>query len=144
MISDDENRVLEAVRQCGTLEAYRRLIAENNALIQGPDLNNGRAVTTMRTAIHTALAGQWTEEQQRTLGYDKPFAMVALGGTGRAEVTPCSDLDFALLFDDAIEGNAFLLELQRQMLHTSGFRERLGFSCIAFPFNRFLRVPVPD
>jgi hypothetical protein len=135
MISDDENRVLEAVRQCGPLEAYRRLIAENNALIQGPDLNNGRAVTTMRTAIHAALAGQWAEEQQRTLGYDKPFAMVALGGTGRAEVTPCSDLDFALLFDDAIEGNAFLLELQRQMLHTSEFRERLGFSCVPFPFN---------
>jgi hypothetical protein len=135
MISDHENRVLEAVRQCGPLEAYRRLIAENNALIQGPDLNNGRAVTTMRTAIHAALAGQWAEEQQRTLGYDKPFAMVALGGTGRAEVTPCSDLDFALLFDDAIEGNAFLLELQRQMLHTSEFRERLGFSCVPFPFN---------
>ena len=35
MISDDENRVLEAVRQCGPLEAYRRLIAENNALIRG-------------------------------------------------------------------------------------------------------------
>jgi hypothetical protein len=63
MISDNENRVLEAARQCGPLEAYRRLIAENNALIQGADLNNGRAITTMRTAIHTALAGQWAEEQ---------------------------------------------------------------------------------
>jgi hypothetical protein len=135
MSSDNENRVLEAVRQCGPLEAYQRLIAENNALIQGADLNNGRAITTMRTAIHTALAGQWAEEQQRTLGYDKPFAIVALGGTGRGEVTPCSDLDFAFLFDDAIEGNAFLLELQRQMLHTSGFRERHGFSCVAFPFG---------
>ena len=135
MISDDENRVLNAVRQCGPLEAYRRLIAENNALIQGPELSNGRAVTTMRTAIHTALAGQWAEEQQRTLGYDKPFAMVALGGTGRAEVTPCSDLDFALLFDDELEGNAFLLELQRQMVHTSGFRERHGFSCVALPYD---------
>jgi hypothetical protein len=135
MISDNENRVLEAVRQCGPLEAYRRLIAENDALIQGPDLNNGRAITTMRTAIHTALAGQWAEEQQRTLGYDKPFAMVALGGTGRGEVTPCSDLDFAFLFDDALEGNALLLELQRQMLHTNGFRERHGFSCVAFPFG---------
>jgi hypothetical protein len=35
MISDNENRVLEAVRQCGPLEAYRRLIAENNTLIPG-------------------------------------------------------------------------------------------------------------
>ena len=135
MISDNEDRVLEAVRQRGPLEAYRRLIAENNVLIQGPDLHNGRAITTMRTAIYTALAGQWAEEQQQTLAYDKPFAMVALGGTGRGEVTPSSDLDFAFLFDDAIEGNAFLLELQRQMLHTNGFRERHGFSCVASPFS---------
>ena len=135
MISDNENRVLEAVRQCGPLEAYRRLIAENNALIRGPDLKNGRAITKMRTAIHTALAGQWAEEQQRMLSYDKPFALVALGGTGREEVTPCSDLDFAFLFDDALEGNALLLELQRQMLHTSRFQERHGFSCIALPFG---------
>ena len=135
MISDNENRVLEAVRQCGPLEAYRRLIAENNALIRGPDLKNGRAITTMRTAIHTVLAGQWAEEQQRMLSYDKPFALVALGGTGREEVTPCSDLDFAFLFDDALEGNALLLELQRQMLHTSRFQERHGFSCIALPFG---------
>ena len=135
MISDNENRVLEAVRQCGPLEAYGRLIAENNALIRSPDLKNGRAITKMRTAIHTALAGQWAEEQQRMLSYDKPFALVALGGTGREEVTPCSDLDFAFLFDDALEGNAFLLELQRQMLHTSRFQERHGFSCIALPFG---------
>jgi hypothetical protein len=80
---------LEAVRQRGPLEAYRRLIAENNAL----------------------------------------------GGTGREEVTPCTDLDFAFLFDDALEGNAFLLELQRQMLHTSRFQEWHGFSCIALPFG---------
>jgi Putative nucleotidyltransferase DUF294 len=135
MISDDESRVLEAVRQCGSLGAYRRLIAENDALIQGPDLKNGRAIATIRTAIHTALAGQWAEEQQRVLGYNKPFAMVALGGTGRGEVTPCSDLDFAFLFDDALEGNALLLELQRQMLHTSEFREQHGFSCVALAFG---------
>src|SRR5262245_31803491 len=135
MISNYENRAEEAGRHCGPLEADGQLIAENIALIQGSDLNNGRAITTMRTAIHTALAGQWAEEQQRTLGYDKPFAMVALGGTGRGEVTPFSDLDFAFLFDDALEGNALLLELQRQTLHTTRFRERHGFSCIAFPFG---------
>ena len=134
-ISDDENRVLEAVRQCGSLEAYRRLIAENDALIRGSDLKNGRAITKMRTAIHMVLAGQWAEEQQRMLSYNKPFALVALGGTGREEVTPCSDLDFAFLFDSALEGNALLLELQRQMLHTNRFQERHGFSCIALPFG---------
>lgn len=135
MIADDEARVLEAVRAGGPLAAYRRLIAENDALVRGADLENGRALVTARTAIHTALVGQWAEAQQCALGYDKPFAVVALGGTGRAEVTPCSDLDFAFLFEEAIEGNTFLLELQRQTLHTDEFRAQHGFRCEALPFG---------
>lgn len=135
MIAAAENRVLEVVRECGPLAAYRRLLAESDALIRGADLDNGRAMATARTAIFTALTGQWAETQQRALGYAKPFAVVALGGTGRAEVTPCSDLDFAFLFDEAIEGNAFLLELQRQTLHTDEFQRQHGFRCAALPFG---------
>ncbi len=135
MIAQDEARVLEVARECGPLEAHRRLIAENDARIRSADLGNGRAIANARTAIFTALVGQWAEAQQGALGYAKPFAVVALGGTGRGEVTPCSDLDFAFLFDDAIEGNAFLLELQRQTLHTDEFREQHGFRCEALPFG---------
>ena len=135
MIAADEAHVLAVVRDCGPLEAYRRLIAENNALIRGSELENGRAIVTARTAIHTALVAHWAAVQLRRHGYPKPFAVVALGGTGRAEVTPCSDLDFAFLFDEAIEGNTFLLELQRQTLHTEEFREQYGFGFQALPFG---------
>lgn len=135
MPSAEETRVLDVVRQCGILEAYRRLIAENDDLIRTSALENGRAIVTARSAIYTAIVGRWAETQQIALGYDKPFAVVALGGTGRAEVTPCSDLDFAFLFDEAIEGNTFLLELQRQTWHTDEFRAQHGFRCEAFPFG---------
>lgn len=128
-------RVLEVVRELGPLAAYQRLIAENDALIKGADLDNGRSIVRARTAIHTAIIGQWAAEQQRLFGYDKPFAVVALGGTGRGEVTPCSDLDIALLFDDALEGNPFLLELQRQTLHSNAFLEQHGFGFVPLPFG---------
>lgn len=131
----DEIKVHETIRCHGPLAAFRQLIAENNALIRQSELDNGRRIATARTAIYTALARDWAEEQQRAFGYDKPFAVVALGGTGRAEMAPWSDNDFAFLFDDAVEGNPFLLELQRQMLHSDEFACRCGFACQALPFN---------
>jgi hypothetical protein len=135
MIAAAENRVRAVVRECGPLAAFHRLIAENDALIRGAELDNGRAIAAGRTAIFTALAGQWAEERQRALDYTKPFALVALGGTGRGEVTPCSDLDFAFLFDEPIEGKAFLLELQREVLHSDEFFAQHGFRCEALPFG---------
>ncbi|MGE3313413.1 MAG: DUF294 nucleotidyltransferase-like domain-containing protein, partial [Limisphaerales bacterium] len=114
---------------------YHRLIAENNALIQSANLDIGRQLVTARSAIHTEIVRHWASEQVALHNYDRPFAVVALGGTGRAEVTPCSDLDFAFLFDDALEGNPFLLELQRQLLHTSLFEEFHGFRFDPLPFN---------
>ena len=115
MNGGEVGRVLEVVGELGPLAAYRRLIAENDALIKSPDLDNGRAIVRARTAIYAALIGQWAERQKMGAGYDKPFAVVALGGTGRSEVTPCSDLDIALLFDDTLEGNPLLIEMQPQI-----------------------------
>ncbi len=135
MNGGEASRVLEVVRERGPLAAYRHLIEANDAWIKSPELDNGRAIVRARSAIYTALIGQWAEEQQRRSGYDKPFAVVAIGGTGRAEVTPCSDLDIAFLFDDTLEGNPFLLELQRQTLHTDVFQERCGFAFHPLPFG---------
>lgn len=134
MNSVDEN-VAAVIREFGPRVAFGRLIAENDALIRRPELHNGREIAAARTAIYTGLVRVWAEEQHQTSGYDKPFAVVALGGTGRGEMTPCSDLDFALLFDDTLEGNGFLLELQRQLLHTAQFHDRCGFTCAALPFS---------
>jgi len=116
----------------------RRLLAENDALIRSPDLDNGQAIIAHRTAIYTSIIADWAGTQRTAHGYTRPFAVAALGGTGRAEVTPCSDLDIAFLFEDSIDegaGNAFLLELQRQTLHTSTFRDRYGFSFAALPYG---------
>src|SRR4026209_2165415 len=94
-----EIRVRDEIHRPGPLAAFQRLIAENDAFIRNVELGNGRAIASARTAIYTGLVGEWAEEQQRVLGYDKPFAIVALGGTGRAEMSPRSDNDFAFLFD---------------------------------------------
>ena len=98
-------------------------------------MGNGRALAADRTAIHTGLVAHWAAEQQQASGYDRPFAVVALGGTGRGEITPCSDADFAFLFDDVLEGNPLLLELQRQVLHSGEFERRCGFSFDPLPFR---------
>jgi hypothetical protein len=128
-------RVKEEVQRAGPPAAFQRLIAQNNDWIRRPDLDHGRQIASARTAVYTELVRAWAEGQQRARGYDKPFAVVALGGTGRAELAPCSDLDFALLFDDAIEGNAFLLELQRQTLHSEEFKRSHEFTFRALPFS---------
>jgi UTP:GlnB (protein PII) uridylyltransferase len=119
----DETQVHGEIRQAGPLAAFQRLIAENNALIRSVELGNGRVIASARTAIYTGLVGEWGAEQRQVFDYDKPFAVVALGGTGRAEMSPCSDNDFAFLFDDALEGNPFLLELQSQVLHSDEFEK---------------------
>ncbi len=130
-----ESRVREAIREFGPLKAFNTLIAENDALIRTRELGNGRMLAAARSAVYTALVQHWAEAQHRAFGYDKPFAVVALGGTGRAEMAPFSDNDFAFLFDDVIEGNPFLLELQRQVLHSGDFKRDYAFDCQALPFN---------
>lgn len=130
-----EARVDEAIRALGPKEARVRLLAENDALIRQPQLDNGREIVAARSAVPVVLVRHWAAAQQRASGYDKPFAVVALGGTGRAELSPLSDLDFAFVFDDVLEGNRFLLELQRQILHSSAFEDAYGFSFQPLPFN---------
>jgi len=123
------------IGQVGPRATFHRLLDANDALIVQSEVDNGRIITSGRTAIYTGLVEHWAGEQVRASGYDRPFAVVALGGTGRGEVTPCSDLDFAFLFDDVIEGNPFLLELQRQVLHSGEFERQYGFAFEPLPFN---------
>ena len=134
-MTPDETAVQEEIRRAGPLAAFHRLIAENDALIRSPELDNGCQIAAARSAIYTGLVRDWAGEQHRVFGYDKPFAVVALGGTGRAEMTPRSDNDFAFLFDDALDKNPFLLELQRQILNSDEFKQRCGFACLALPFS---------
>ena len=133
--SEHEAHVWGERRRLGARAAYNELIAANDALIRGARLDNGREIATARAAIHTGLVGEWAAAQHQASGYDRSFAVVALGGTGRGELAPCSDKDFAFLFDDAVEGNAFLLHLQQQTLHSPAFRDEHGFEIQVMPFN---------
>ena len=128
-------QVAEAIRQFGTLEAYRQLIEVNNQRIRTSELNNGREITAHRTAIHTGLAAHWVDAQRQQFGYERPFALVALGGTGRGEMTPCSDTDFALLFEEETKDNAFLTTLLDQTINGTHFAKTYGFAIWPQPYN---------
>jgi hypothetical protein len=134
-LAQAEARVAAEILRVGPGETYRTLLAEYDALIREANLDNGRQLAAGRTALHTELARHWVEAEVRAQGYDRPFALVALGGTGRAELTPYSDLDFALLVDDAVEDNRFLLRLQHATLKGHDFERTCGFSFTALAFN---------
>ncbi len=129
------NEVTEAIRQFGPLDAYRHLIEVNNQRIRASDLDNGREITSQRAAIHTGLAAHWVDAQRRSFGYERPFALVALGGTGRGEMTPCSDTDFALLFEEETQDNAFLTTLLAQTINGTDFAKTYGFTIWPQPYN---------
>lgn len=129
------NEVTEAICQFGPLDAYRHLIQANNQRICGSELDNGREITSQRAAIHTVLAAHWVDAQRRCFGYERPFALVALGGTGRGEMTPCSDTDFALLFEEETKENAFLTTLLAQTINGKDFEKTYGFTIWPQPYN---------
>jgi len=116
-------------------QVYLQRIAENDALIRSARLDHGREIIRARTAIHTDIIVAWVREELQRLGHDRPFAVVALGGTGREEVTPASDIDIAFLVDDQCAGNELLRELHRQTKHTREFEERSGFRFTASAYR---------
>lgn len=136
-LAPHESSIDDLLHQVGPHAAYHQLIAENNAQIQIPALDNGRTLTQQRTAIHTAIIADWAQRQQAARRYDRPFAVVAIGGTGRAEITPCSDLDVVLLFEggvkNEIKNDPFFQELKRQTTHTREFETQHGFTLNVTP-----------
>ena len=127
--------VADTIRQFGPLDAYRYLIAANDQQICDSVLDNGREIVAHRTAIHTGLAAHWVETQRERLEYDRPFALVALGGTGRGEMTPCSDSDFALLFEEETKDSAFLKTLLSQTVSGTHFEKAYGFKIWPQSYN---------
>jgi hypothetical protein len=116
-------------------QGFLNRLAANNARILEPELDNGRGIVTERTRIHLDAIAHWAAEAGAS--HDRPFAVAALGGTGRAELTPCSDLDIVFLFEDPVESAStrpFVKELQQQTLHTRSFRDRFGFAFEALPY----------
>lgn len=117
------------------LAQFRLECARNDAALGSGPLDAGRRLAAERTAIHDRAVAAWAEGLGAARPAAGPWAVVALGGTGRQEVCPCSDLDYALLFDGTLEGNPLLAEIQRQTLHTGEFERGHGFALEALPFN---------
>jgi hypothetical protein len=135
-----ELQVRTEIARLGPLAAFRSLIGTNDALIRSPDLDCGRRIVTDRTAIYTEMVRHWVIAQHEASGYDRPLALVALGGTGRGEMAPYSDTDFGLLLEDDPDGNP-LVERLRTDLRGPGFREQYGFDCKVQPFcPEYLRM----
>lgn len=132
-------RVLGAIGRHGPLNAFHQLIAENDAMIARPSLDNGRRIVEERTAIFTGMVLHWAEEMHNDIDDDKPFAVVATGGTGRGEITPFSDTDFALIFEHKVEGNTLAEKLLYDLVSdpNGGFSARYGFKfhCPTFSFE---------
>jgi len=128
-------RIRAALAETTPQKTFERFIAANDADIRRPTFRDGARIVAERAAIHCELVRHWAETEHRSHPYDRPFAVAAIGGTGRGEVTPRSDLDFVLLFDDVLDDNRFLAELQRQVLHTRSFQDAYGFRFEPFPFE---------
>lgn len=114
---------------------FQLRLSENNARILEPTLDNGRELAAERTGIYLDALAHWGAEQ--AAAFPRPFAVAAIGGTGRRELTPCSDLDIVFLFEDPVESDSvhpFVKSLQEKTLHTRAFRERFGFSIQALPY----------
>jgi len=47
-MSPEKERVHDEICRVGPLEAFRRLIAENDLLIRSPEMDNGRAIVRAR------------------------------------------------------------------------------------------------
>jgi len=113
----------------------RHALAGNDAAVRSGALAAGRAIAADRTAIYDRVVGEWAARLGRETGHDGSFAVVALGGTGRQEVCPCSDLDYAVLLAGEIETHPLLAEIQRQTLHSSEFERLHGFEFQPYPFD---------
>ena len=113
----------------------RSVLAENDAAVRRGPLDAGREIAAGRTNAYDLAITEWIESLEKQAGHAGSFAVVALGGTGRREVCPCSDLDYAILLAGEIETHPLLPEIQRQTIHSDEFLARHGFEFQAYPFD---------
>lgn len=85
-------------------------VAEKAALLGA--VASGSSTRGLRTTLHrlAGLVDDLLRELWRRAGLDAPFALVAVGGFGRGELFPCSDVDVLVLLppDHAVDADPHL------------------------------------
>ncbi len=130
-----ENHTSGAVKRETDPHWLRSALAKNDAAVRRGALDAGLMIAAGRTAIYDRAVGEWAGLLEKQTGHEGSFAVVALGGTGRREVCPCSDLDYAILVAGEVENHPLLAEIQRQTIHSREFEDLHGFELQAYPFD---------
>ena len=92
-----------------------RGIEENTRMIAEATLDQGWEIAAHRTAIYTPILREFFEAVIEEVPPNGSIVVYQLGGTGRGEMCPDSDLDLGLIIENIDDDEAFLKHLTSKM-----------------------------
>src|ERR1041384_3947677 len=134
VLAHAENQLAEAGarRPTDVLPLYQKFlkIEEHRLRLKHQAGGGGREICTLRVELIDILlrhvfAAAVTAADPEKNGKDQPLSLIALGGYGRGELNPFSDVDVLLLHDQRVEVSPHLEEMVNQNLYLlwdSGFK----------------------
>lgn len=128
--TDLEERLRFALKRQNPRETYKQFIGINDLAFLSASLDNGRDAVNERTLIHEVILENWFQSLIKEANYQNPTALLTHGGSGRREITPCSDIDTAILVEDNTISKKLAEIIEEEMTarrESSLFVEKTGF-----------------